>query len=195
MCKNSKLHQKIGVLIALLGLLAAFAANVEAAGAKGHWVTFSLHDEKTGAPINGMKYRFSGPGYQKSGVLNGSLKLGPMASGRYFVSFSKSGYIPYNSHLGVESSRSYNIAMLKQADSQATAAPKNHLTIWPLPAQGQADFTGASVVIKGPSGRKAAKVEKMAVTFYDLKPGRYTYSVSHGSYKTCLLYTSPSPRD
>jgi len=169
----------------LLALILSFAWHVGVAAAQNHWVTFVLQDEKTKASLSSVNFSFSGPGFNKSGVANGLVKLGPLVSGRYMVSFKKSGYVDFNSGLEVTADHSYTVTLANKADVKAVVPPKNLLTIWPLTANRNANINDATVTISGPSGQKSITVTQQvfAANFYDLKPGRYSYTVSHPLYQ------------
>ncbi|UCD80047.1 MAG: carboxypeptidase regulatory-like domain-containing protein [Desulfobacterales bacterium] len=181
---STRLREYVAVYV-LLGLVLSFAGHVGADAAQNHWVTFVLQDEKTKASLTGVNFSFSGPGFNKTGVANGSVRLGPLAAGRYMVSFNKWGYFDFNSGLDVSANRSFTITMAKQADVKAVVPPKSLLTIWPLAENGRADLSGANVTVNGPSGQKSITVTKQnfVANFYDLKPGRYSYTVSHSAYQ------------
>jgi len=185
MKRHARLIRGYVVFYVLLGLILSFAGQVGEAAAQIHWVTFVLQDEKTKASLTGVNFSFSGPGFKKSGLASGSLKLGPLVSGRFMVSFKKSGYFDFNSGLDVTANRSFTITLAKMADVQAVVPPKSLLTIWPMAENGRADLSGAKVTVTGPSGQKSITVTKQnfVANFYDLKPGRYTYTVSHSAYQ------------
>jgi hypothetical protein len=185
MRRHARLIRGYLVIYLLLSLILSFAGQVREAAAQNHWVTFVLQDEKTKASLAGVNFSFSGPGFNKSGIANGSVKLGPLVSGRFMVSFKKIGYIDFNSGLDVTANRSFTVTLANRADVKAVAPPKNLLTIWPLTANRSANISDATVTVSGPSGQKSITVTKQvfAANFYDLKPGRYSYTVSHPLYQ------------
>jgi len=185
MYRNARRVRAYTVFFALLALMLSYGGHMRAAAAQGHWVTFMLQDEKTKAPLNGVNFSFYGPGFNQRGVADGSVKLGPLTAGRYMASFNKYGYMDFNSGLDITASRSFTIALVNRTDLKTVVPPQNLLTIWPLAENGRTDLSGARVTLDGPSGQKSITVtaQVFAANFYDLKPGRYTYSISHPAYQ------------
>lgn len=184
---SSKIHIKPGSGVTHY-LTAKLEPGRDALGsqpAAKHWVTFVFRDEKTKAALQNVQYQLSGPSFNKSSRANNSVKLGPLVSGRYNVSFKKDGYIQFNSGLEITASRTIDITLAKRSDVTYATPPKNYLAIVPLPEKGNTGVYGANVVVKGPAGTKTATVAKndASAVFYDLKPGKYTYTVSHSGYQ------------